>query len=233
MPSWRRREIRSTIENEGLRTIGLHWLLAKTEGLYLTSPDSDTRKRTAAYFIALAEATLELGGSLMVLGSPKQRDLLPGVTIHQAMDYATEVLSLAMPAIGALGIDLCLEPLAPSETDFLNSIAEADALMRRINHHHLKIHLDVKAMSSDTGGSVTELIARYGAEAGHFHAQDTNLQGPGMGEVDFEPILRALVASGYDRWVSVEVFDYSPGAEETAWKSIQCLRGHLDAIQKD
>ena len=37
-----------------------------------------------------------------------------------------------------------------------------------------------------------------------------------MGDVDFVPILKALVDSGYDRWVSVEVFDFSPGAEETA-----------------
>lgn len=219
----RLRELRATIEGEGLQTIGLHWLLAKTEGLYLTSPDEATRKRTAAYLIALAEATRELGGSLMVFGSPKQRDLLPGVNVHQAMDYAALVFSEAMPAIGALGIDLCLEPLAPTETNFLTSIAEAERLIERIDHPHFKLHLDVKAMSGDTGGSVTELISRHGAEAGHFHAQDTNLQGPGMGEVDFGPILKSLVASGYNGWVSVEVFDYSPGAEETAYQSYQCL----------
>jgi sugar phosphate isomerase/epimerase len=45
-----------------------------------------------------------------------------------------------------------------------------------------------------------------------------------MGEVDFVPIIRALVQAGYDRWVSVEVFDFSPGAEETARRSIECLR---------
>jgi sugar phosphate isomerase/epimerase len=224
----RRREIRAIIEGEGLQTVGLHWLLAKTEGLYLTSPDESVQRRTAAYLVELAEATHEMGGTLMVFGSPKQRNLLPGVDVHRAMDYAARTFAEAMPAIGALGIDLCLEPLAPSETDFLVSIAEAEALIRRIDHPHFKLHLDVKAMSGDTGGSVTELIARHGSEAGHFHAQDTNLQGPGMGEVDFGPILRSLVASGYDGWVSVEVFDYSPGAEETAYQSYQCLRRHLD-----
>ena len=50
-----------------------------------------------------------------------------------------------------------------------------------------------------------------------------------MGDVDFGPILKALVASGYDRWVSVEVFDYSPGAEETAAQSIATLRRELAA----
>ena len=42
---------------------------------------------------ALAEATRDLGGELMVLGSPKQRNLLPGVTYDQALDYATEVFT--------------------------------------------------------------------------------------------------------------------------------------------
>jgi sugar phosphate isomerase/epimerase len=233
LPGWRRREIRRTIEEAGLRTIGLHWLLAKTEGLHLTSPDDATRKRTAAYLIALAEATAELGGSLMVLGSPKQRGLLPGVSIHQAFDYAALVLDAAMPAIGAVGVDLCLEPLAPSETDFLNTIAEARTLIDRVGHPALRLHLDVKAMHGDTGGSVTELIARHGAEARHFHAQDAgNLQGPGMGETEFGPILRALVASGYAGWVSVEVFDYEPGPERIARESIDCLRRELASTRR-
>ncbi len=227
LPGWRRREIRQTIEDAGLETIGLHWLLAHTEGFYLTSPDAEVRRQTAEYLVALAEATRDLGGTLMVFGSPKQRNLLPGVTRHQAVDFATQVFEAAMPAIGALGVDLCLEPLAPSETDFLNSIAEAEVLLRRIDHPHFKLHLDVKAMSSDPGGSVTELIAKHADEAGHFHAQDTNLLGPGMGEVEFGPIMRALAASGYDRWVSVEVFDYKPGAERIAYESIQCLKHAL------
>ena len=105
----------------------------------------------------------------------------------------------------------------------------ANALIAQVRHSGLKLHMDVKAQSSEPGGTVPELIARHAPRAGHFHAQDTNLRGPGMGAVDFGPILKALVASGYDRWVSVEVFDYSAGAEETAAQSIRCLRRELDA----
>ncbi|MDB5352742.1 MAG: D-tagatose 3-epimerase [Planctomycetota bacterium] len=227
LPAWRLRELRSIVEDSGLETIGLHWLLAKTEGLYLTSPDPATRRATAHYLVSLAEATQALGGSVMVFGSPKQRDLLPGVNYHQAMDWANDVFSAAMPAISACGVDLCLEPLAPSETNFLTSIAQANDLIRRIDQEHFKLHLDVKAQSSDPGGSVPELFARYAPEAGHVHVQDPNLRGPGMGEVDFGPILGSLVTSGYTRWVSVEVFDYTPGAEETAVQSLDCLRRGL------
>ena len=221
----RRRELRTTVEDAGLETIGLHWLLAKTEGFYLTSPESETRRLTGEYLVSLAEAARDLGGSLLVLGSPKQRDLLPGVTNEQALDYAEEVFNKIMPSIGSLGIDLCLEPLAPSETNFLNTCEQANALIARVGHPHFKLHMDVKAQSSETAGTVPELIERYAAKAGHFHAQDTNLRGPGMGTVDFVPILKALVKSGYDRWVSVEVFDFTPGAEATARQSIDCLKG--------
>jgi sugar phosphate isomerase/epimerase len=207
----------------------LAWLLAKTDGFYLTTPDASVRKKTGEYLVALAEATRDLGGSLMVFGSPKQRDLLPGVSYDQAFEYAVEVFSAIMPAIGALEIDFCLEPLAPSETNFLNTCAEASALIARVNHPRFKLHMDVKAQSSETAGSVPDLIARYAHTAGHFHAQDVNLKGPGMGDIDFGPIMKALVDSGYDRWVSVEVFDFSPGADETARQSLACLRQALAA----
>jgi sugar phosphate isomerase/epimerase len=227
----RRRKLRAMVEDAGLATIGLHWLLAKTEGFYLTSPDPEVRRRTGDYLIALAEATRDLGGSLMVFGSPKQRDLLPGVSYDQAVGYALEVFHRVMPGIGALGVELCLEEMATTETNFLNTCTQAMVLIEQVNHPHFKLHMDVKAQSGETGTTVPELIRQHARSAGHFHAQDVNLRGPGMGNVDFGPIMKALVDSGYDRWVSVEVFDFSPGAEETARRSIECLKRELSAVQ--
>jgi sugar phosphate isomerase/epimerase len=224
----RRAELRRIVADSGMETIGTHWLLARTEGYYLTHPEAEVRKRTGDYLVALAELTRDLGGSLMVLGSPKQRDLLPGVTTAQATTYAEEVFGRIVPRLGEVGVALCLEPLAPSETDFLNTCDQANALIARVNHPNLVLHMDVKAQSAEVGTLVPELIRRHAAKAGHFHAQDTNRRGPGMGDVDFVPILRALVESGYDRWVSVEVFDYSPGAVETSRISIETLRAALD-----
>ena len=132
-----------------------------------------------------------------------------------------------MPAIGAAGIDLCFEPLAPYDTDFVNTCEQGVKLVQAVGHPHFKLHMDVKAQSSEQTATVPELIRKYARDAGHFHAQDVNLRGPGMGQVDFAPIMQALEESGYKRWVSVEVFDFSPGAEETARQSIACLKNAI------
>ncbi|MGB2712991.1 MAG: sugar phosphate isomerase/epimerase, partial [Vicinamibacterales bacterium] len=61
-------ELRRVATDAGVTLIGLHWLLAKTEGFYLTSPDSGVRTRTAEYLVSLAEAARNMGGELMVFG---------------------------------------------------------------------------------------------------------------------------------------------------------------------
>lgn len=221
----RRDEIRRAIESSGLAVVGLHWLLAKTDGLHLTSPDPETRCRTSGYLIALAEACRDLGGELMVFGSPKQRNLLPGVSRDEAMSIAAEIFRSMIPTLESTGVRLCVEPLGPAETNFLNSISEAKELIARVSHPLVTLHLDVKAMAADPEGAIPDLVRRYGAEAGHFHAQDPNQQGPGMGPspIDFKPILDAVRDSGYTGWISVEPFDYSPGEETTARRSFETL----------
>ncbi len=217
------RAVRSTVEGEGLAVVGLHWLLAKTEGFHLTHPDREVRQRTADYLRALGEACAELGGSVMVLGSPKQRNLLPGVALDDGYGYAAEVLGRALPTIGAAGVDLCLEPLGPAETDFLNTIGQANTLIDSLNHPSLLLQLDVKAQTTDPEGSVPGLFRHYGAVAGHVHIQEPDGRGPGFGPTDWPMVLGGLSESSYERWISVEVFDSSPGIDEVARQAIARL----------
>ncbi len=70
---------------------------------------------------------------------------------------------------------------------------------------------------------IPELISSHIDSLIHFHANDPNRQGPGMGDVDFLPIVQSLEKEKFDGWVSVEVFDYSPGIEKLASSSIKNL----------
>lgn len=224
-----RKTLRRQAESHGLTIIGLHWLLAKTEGFQLTSPDAEVRQRTADYLVELANACRDLGGDILVFGSPMQRKIPAGATRAQATDWAVDTFERASKGITAAGVRLCLEPLAPAEADFIQTAEEAVAILDRLNHPNFVLHLDVKAMSSEAI-PIPELIRRHHAVTGHFHANDANRRGPGFGDVDFVPIFQSLKDVGYEGWVSVEVFDYSPGVETLARESIEYMEQCVDEL---
>ena len=221
-----RRDYRQKVTDAGLRIIGLHWLLARTTGLHLTTADATVRRRTTEHFRKLAQLAGDLcgdTGGVMVLGSPGQRNRTEGQSTEQAMRRAAEVIAGFTDVLEDQNVRLALEPLGPEEGDFLNTADEAAQLMAMIDHPNVGLHLDVKAMSTEPD-PITAVMQKHLPATFHFHANDPNRQGPGMGEVDFEPIIAVLKDSGYDRWVSVEVFDYSPGVRTLVDGSIANLR---------
>lgn len=226
IPDEHKEQIRSTAEDYGLAIVGLHWLLARTEGLHLTCADEHVRARTGAYLEQLAALCHQLGGQVMVFGSPQQRNLEPGVTKQQGMRWAAEVFRSITPALERFRVTLAIEPLSPRETNFINTCAEAWELIELVGHPRVGLHLDVKAMSSEKE-PIPALIRRWGRHAVHFHANDSNLSGPGFGDIDFVPIFDALLEVGYSGWVSVEVFDFRPGPEIIAKRSIEYMRDCL------
>ena len=226
----RLKAMRECARQHGLTIIGLHWLLAKTSGLHLTSNDPQVRSATAEYLVSLGRACSVLGGDLMVFGSPAQRNLEAGITRETALDNAADVFRRALPALQEYGVRICMEPLTEKETDFVNTCAEAVELIEMVSMDNLVLHQDVKAMLGAETDSIPDLIDRYAGRIGHFHVNDSNLLGPGMGETDFTPIFRALRQAAYDGWVSVEVFDYSPGAEHIAKVSIDYMNETLARI---
>lgn len=227
----KRAEIRQQAADAGLEIIGLHWLLAKTEGFYLTTPDAAVRKKTAEYLVELVRLCRELGGSVMVLGSPKQRNLLPGVSHDDAMKFAADTIRQMTPALDQYNVTLALEPLGPEEGDFLRTADLGVQLMKMVESPRCRLHLDVKAMSTESK-PVCDIIRDNAKVMAHFHANDPNRRGPGMGNVDFLPIFQTLLDIRYNGWVSVEVFDYAPGVEALARDSIRYMQKCLDTLKK-
>jgi sugar phosphate isomerase/epimerase len=218
-----RRRLREAAGRAGLGICGLHWLLARTAGLHLNHPDSAVRERTGRYLCDLVDCCADLGGTTLVLGSPQQRNILPGLTHGQAWQLAAQTLADAVQRAERQGVVLCMEPLSPAETNFINTAAEAIEFARQFGSAAMKIILDVKAMSSEPEPA-PEIIRRSWPHFAHFHANDKNLKGPGFGDVDFHPIAAALKETGYDGYVSVEVFKFEEGPETIATRSLEYLR---------
>ena len=230
IPDSKRAEVCQLLQDHGLESLGLHWLLAKTEGFYLTSPEQSVRDKTTEYFKSLARLCRDLNGSIMVLGSPQQRNLLPGVDHDEAMRLAADVIRGAEPTFRELDVTLAIEPLGPAEGDFLLTAEKGIELAKLIDSPNVRLHLDVKAMSSEEK-SIPEIIRDSKEYIHHFHANDPNKRGPGMGEMEFTPILQSLQEIDYQGWVSVEVFDYEPGIESLCKDSIDYLKRCLQETE--
>ncbi len=218
-----RQLIRRSAAASGLAVSGIHWVLAYTEGFHVNHPDAEVRQRTGEYLVAAVEFCAEVGGHSLIFGSPKRRDLLPGVLLADAVRWTQETFLAAIRAAEKFGVTICMEPLAPSETNFLNTAAETLALTEPVGSKAFQIMLDVKAMCSEPQ-SISEIISQCRGRFAYFHANDRNLKGPGFGDVEYEPIVAALRSVGYDGTVSVEVFKFEEGPEVIARRSRSYLR---------
>lgn len=181
------------------------------------------RRRTGVYLAELARAAADMGGDILVLGSPLQRNLAEGMTREEANTLAADTIGHCLPVLEETGVSLCLEPLGPAETNYMNTAAEGVEVIQKLGHPRVLLHLDVKAMSTEAI-PIPELIQQNAQVMKHFHANDPNRRGPGFGDMDFKPIFAALKAVNYTGWVSVEVFDYSPDPETIARDSITYMK---------
>lgn len=221
------RSLRRIAEAEGVAISGLHWLLIRPAGLSLTDPDAALRARTAAVMARLVDLCAGLGGRYLVHGSPAQRRLPEGAARTEAAGWAAAAFHAAGRAAAAAGVTYCIEPLSRNETDYVNSIAEAAAVIGTPAPPGLATMLDVSAATREEAETPAALAARWlpSGLIGHVHLNDISRRGPGQGDVPIAPVIAALRQGGYGGWLGVEPFEYVPDGPGAAARAIGFVRG--------
>ena len=231
IPTKQRKAIRHAAEDNGIEIVGLHWLLAKPEGLYINHPDEIIRIKTQEYIEALIHFCADIGGKILVHGSPHQRTVQEGWDFQQSWNFAKETFKVCLKTAQKRNVLYCIEPLAHMNTNFINTVAEGIRLVREIRHPHFKLVFDSRSASAQEN-SVSEALLRA-LDSGylrHIHVNDADGRGPGFGETAFVPILKSLIKYNYKGYISVEVFDFSPDPQTVASRSIGYLRGILETL---
>jgi D-psicose/D-tagatose/L-ribulose 3-epimerase len=218
-----RTRIQETARAAGLEIAGLHWLMVSPPGLHINSPDAGVRAKTTEYLRSLVHFCADVGGTIMVFGSPKQRWVEEDADREAAWERTRTAYQAITPDLAERGVTLCMESLPGPESNFITSAAEAARMVADVSHPNFQLMLDVKSMIGE-GRVPADVIREFHPIIRHFHANDANRRGPGFGETDFRPIAAALKECGYDGYVSVEVFDYTPDPETIAERSIEHLR---------
>jgi sugar phosphate isomerase/epimerase len=224
--------LKQVAADHGLVVTGLHWLLVAPAGLSITDSDPSVAGRTRDAMLALVDLCAALGGSVLVHGSPAQRTL-PEAGAEWACATALAHFAAAGAAAAKAGVTYCIEPLSPAETSFINTVAEAAALVDAAGTPGLATMLDTAAAAASEAEPAAAVLDRWlpTGRIAHIQLNDRNRRGPGQGDDRFAPVLAALQRHGWNRPVAIEPFVYLPDAPTTAAVSIAYLRGVLDGLE--
>jgi D-psicose/D-tagatose/L-ribulose 3-epimerase len=224
-----RTDIAQQIHDAGLAFVGLHWLLLSPPGLHITTADAETRKKTWDYVHRAIDLCADLAGEeaeskgVIVIGSPKQRSTNGLMAPRQAVDILTHELAHAAPHAEMRGVKLLLEALSPADTDVVNCLPDAVAIVRQIGSPAVQSMFDVHNAIKEKEPHA-ELIRRYAAHIAHIHVNELDGQEPGRGEYDFARLLETANELDYRGWISVEAFDFSRDSREIAERAITHLK---------
>lgn len=223
--------LRGEAESAGVGISSLHWLLSAPAGLSITSADNAVRTRTLAVMEALVRACAALGGQVLVHGSPAQREL-SGADPQGDAERGKEAFAHIAEHAARAGVVYCIEPLSPQETSFINTVAEAEAIVEEVGSPNLRTMLDTRAARLSEPRPAEEVLAS-GLTAGtiaHVHVNDSSKLAPGQGDDDFAGVLRVLLEHGYAGTVAVEPFVYRPTGEASAARAIGFLEGVVEGL---
>jgi len=224
-----KQEIIKASEESGVEVAGLHWLLVGPEGLHVTAPDAQVRETTAQYMQELVRFGIDIGGSMIVVGSPQQRDLREGVSYEQAWEWFKATMARCGEVGAEADFKVCIEPLAAvTKNNFLHRAEEVLKMTEEIDMPNVGIILDTYSGLKEEDDLPAAIRASKDALF-HYHCNDDSGYAPGLGDTDFVPVMEALVDIDYQYFASIEVFHFDRTAMEQGEIGINALRKALRA----
>lgn len=228
-----RRAYRCAIETEGLKFVGLHWLMVSPEGLHVTAPDAALRARSWRHIRNLIDLCADLGpGGVLVFGSPKQRGTTGGLSRHDAVRNFVEGVVSVAPHAEERGVTVLIEALPTGQCDVINSLDEAAALVRQIGSPAVRTMFDCHNAIDETEAHAA-LVEKHYDLIRHVHVNELDGRHCGAGNYDFKPVLDVLRRRRFPGWVSLEAFDFTPGAEKIANDSLRHLESQIAELAHD
>lgn len=202
-------KIREYCQEKGIMisSIGTGMAYGK-EGLSITSPSEDVRKRAIQRLkdqldlASLLNCSIVIGsmrGEIPAGGSRAEIDRLMIEGCKELADYAS----------GGNGW-IVIEAIDRFETNYLQRAEEVLGIIDRVKSDRLGVHLDTYHMNMEEQDWKKPVLL-CGKKVKHVHLADNNRNYPGWGLIDFRPFLEALDEVGYDQTLTLECYPKPDG----------------------
>jgi sugar phosphate isomerase/epimerase len=149
-----------------------------------------------------------------------------GQSRQEAIDLFVEVLKPLAEHADRLGVMLLIEPepgLLLETTDQYLEVAE------RLSAPSIGLNFDV-GHAFCVGEDLPRAIAKLAPQIRHYHVEDiaaTRVHHhlvPGTGAIDFAEVMAAIRATGYDGWLTVELYPFVDDPDSAARAALEVLR---------
>ena len=205
--------LRKTAEDEGL-SITICGAFGSTRDI--SSDDPDIRRNGAAYIKDCIRLTEAVGSSLFagpVYSAVGKTRMVSADQKARERSWCVENLRSLGRIASDAGVTIGIEPLNRFETDMINTVEQAIALIREVGHPAYKVHIDTFHANIEEK-SIPDAIRLAGSLLGHFHACENDRGTPGTGHIDWIGIRDALRDIAYTGPAVIESF--TPGIVEIA-----------------
>jgi len=168
--------------------------------------------RVLGYADTVFSRAKKAGISFIILGSGGARRIPEGYDLQKAQgDFSLLCRKLAMVA-GKYGIIIALESLQSAETNFLNTLQSAAAVVRAVSHPNFKLNADIFHMMRE--GELPQSIVDAADVLLYCEIAEKERRSlPGVQGDDLKPYLRALRKAKYKGYIFIEGNTNDPGKE--------------------
>lgn len=217
----------------GLELVSMQSLLFGVEGAALFEGEAGLARLTTGMERAITLAG-RVGIPNLVFGSPRQRDIPDGMDPAAAEALAIDVFRRFGDAAARAGTRISVEPNpAAYGTNFLNTVAAAEAFVRRVDHPAITLIVDVGALHMSGDFDTIEAVARRAADrVSHVHISEPNLD-PAPARVDEAArVMTAMTGAGYRGWFSIEMKARAePGLDALEASVARLVAAAVSAVQ--
>ena len=139
--------------------------------------------------------------------------------------YVDGLASVAPHALDR-GVTILVEALPRAQCDVVLTLQEAAGIVCELGSPAIQTMFDTHN-AVDEVEPHAELVEKYFDLIRHVHVNEMDGGHPGTGAYDFRPLLDTLRRRDYRGWVSLEAFDFKPGAEKIANDSLRYLEARI------
>jgi sugar phosphate isomerase/epimerase len=196
--------------------------------LKVVGPDVDEKAVLDFVEIVLRRAQAA-GLSLITWGSGGSRGIPEGFGRVKAKEQFIDIARKVAEVAARYDIVLALENLNSTECNFINTIQEALAIVKSVDHKNFRLCIDIYHMLKE-GESPDAIVGTKGYAVYCELAEKEGRTPPGVHGDDFTPYFTALYKVGYKGKIVIECRWKDLAAQGKT--ACQTIRGQIDAIYK-